>query len=109
VAERTTVGVIIKVNNKRDFSPDPVLDDENRIDWEKKQKARRQRLADGTPDIQDEDKLATIEQPRSNRKKSRVKRREYVYDEERDRVVMKRKRRRQTDHLRDLDDWDGAY
>ena len=73
--------------------------DDNRIDWERKQKSKRQ----PDPSVVTQEEVAVddaLRSPRKNSKKhARKKRRQLVYDENRDEVVVKRKRRRQTDRL----------
>jgi len=89
-------------NDKRDsrsthFIPDPTieeLDKEGRIDWERKQKGKRQERfdVDAVADELEEQLDDAIR--KSKRSKSRKnKRRQLVYDEHQERVIVKRKRR----------------
>ncbi|PJF21056.1 MAG: hypothetical protein CUN56_13030 [Phototrophicales bacterium] len=85
------------MTNKRISNSDNFLEpDENRINWERKQRSKRPRDLD---DLLDDD----IEVLPKKGKKHK-KHREYIYDEERGHVIVKRKRRRQRERF--YDEWD---
>ncbi|GAB4522288.1 MAG: hypothetical protein OHK0046_34700 [Anaerolineae bacterium] len=87
---------------------DNLLDDDNRIDWDRKQKHRREEEVEvDTPVEEVEDvildsvEVAYQAVGKSHKhKKGKEKRRHLEYDEEVGRVVVKRKRKRR------YDDWD---
>jgi hypothetical protein len=99
VARKQTV-----LNGGAPANADPVFDDD-RIDWERKQKGRRVER-DETPEdvIIAEDEIDEVLKPPKAQPSSgvgRKKKRQLVYDEEADRIVVRRKRKRQRDFLDD--------
>lgn len=104
------------------FAPDSAdvpPDDENRIDWERKQKHKRSKDEDDLEETETglietdlvETNVSHTNGGKKNKKDARKKSRQLVYDEDSGRVVMKRKRKRSNRsidlHMIDLDDdWD---
>jgi hypothetical protein len=91
--------------NNNSLKKQPVetpIDEENRIDWDRKQKSKRQGIIDITEDALPEEDLLleALEVPSNKKKQTQKKGRHFIYDEDRDAVVVKRKRRRHTDRLR---------
>lgn len=89
-----------------------LTDDENRIDWEKKQKRKRakdeEEVIPADHDEADVDLNAPVER-KKGKKDARKKRRQLVYDEDSGQVVVKRKYKRKSNRppLYDqVDDWD---
>ena len=79
-----------------DVPPSILNDDEGRIDWARKQKGKKRRQDVDLVADTDEKELDLVEQSaRSRKRTARKKRRELVYDEHRERVVVRRKRKRQ--------------
>lgn len=78
------------------------IGEENRIDWERKQKSKRQGVIEITEEVLTEDDilLDVLKTPSSKKKQTQKKGRHFIYDEDRDAVVVQRKRRRHTDRLR---------
>jgi len=74
---------------------DAIFDDkEGRIDWERKQKGRRQGRQVVDPAVEElEEQLDRAIHQNKRKKSAKKKRRELVYDESRERVVVKRKRK----------------
>lgn len=86
--------------------PDDTLnDDENRIDWERKQKQRKRLVEPGHieehEDEVDLDALQAKPTKQGKKGKQRKKRRQLIFDEEIGQVIVKRKRKRQND----MDQW----
>lgn len=79
-----------------------MTNDENRINWERKQKQRK-RQADLVEDEILEEAFVPLQEQPPEKKATRRKRRHYVYDEEAGRVVVRRKRKRYSE-WNDLDD-----
>lgn len=90
--------------------PEVEVEDENRIDWARKQKSKRQAELEPSDDLPTDEDLAPIILKDGPKSHSRKKRRQLVYDEERDTVIVKRKRRRQAERPRLMTgawyDWD---
>lgn len=84
-----------------------LFDDDARIDWDRKQKRRRETRDEDVEDLVviDEDRVEVLRpgKARSVSGVSRKKKRQFVYDEESDRVVVRRRRKRQRDNYDD--DW----
>lgn len=81
-----------------------ISEEDNRIDWERKQKRKQQ---DAVVDLMDEpDGDFAGENGRKSRKENR-KNRHLVYDEGSGRVIVKRKHKRQ--QVNDLHFWDDEF
>lgn len=95
-------------NNKfqTNISPNVEVDlDENRIDWERKQKHKRRvdgEVVEGSVD--NDTDLVTDNPDKRNKKNKKKKRRQLVFDETRGQVIVKRRRRRQYESLGDWDE-----
>ena len=76
----------------------PEYDDENRIDWDRKQrhKHRDDVTVIGEPVVDDPllDDLVGVSEKKTGKKDHRKKRRQYIYDEELGQVVVKHRRRK---------------
>jgi hypothetical protein len=93
-------------NSSKKQQVEALVSEENRIDWERKQKSKRQGLLDIVEEalIEEDVLIDTLKAPK--KKQTQKKGRHFVYDEDRDTVVVQRKRRRHTDRLRiDADVW----
>ncbi len=80
------------------------FDDDVRIDWERKRKRRRERESVPEDVTVTEDEIDEVLQPSKAQPSSgvgRKKKRQLVYDEETDRIVVRRKRKRQRDFYDD--------
>jgi len=87
------------------------LEDDNRIDWERKRLKRQQaRKPEQRDYVHDDDALLDAvtpdKQEKRGKKDHRKKRRRYVYDEDRGHVVVKRRRRRGGEDELFEDGWD---
>lgn len=90
-------------NNSSKKQPvEALISEENRIDWERKQKSKRQGIGEIIEEALTEEELLleALKTPNNKKKQTQKKGRHFVYDEDRDAVVVKRKRRRHTDRLR---------
>lgn len=67
------------------------FEDDNRIDWEKKRKSRRDRPAETDPITEDTEVI--LRKPK--KKKKARKNRQLEYDDESGRMIVKRQRKRQ--------------
>ncbi|MEQ8673479.1 MAG: hypothetical protein RLP44_12195 [Aggregatilineales bacterium] len=88
--------------------PVPEYEDENRIDWDRKQRHKRKddKPAPVLP-VLDEPLLDDLEvspEKKNGKKDHRKKRRQYIYDEELGQVVVKRRRRKSRHANGDLED-----
>jgi predicted ATP-grasp superfamily ATP-dependent carboligase len=90
-----------------DYTPEH---DDARIDWERKQRNKRQSLDEEEVLDDAEDLIDEVLAPKVKKSgKARKKKRHLVYDEERGKIVTKRKRRRSQpgkleDYLDEFDD-----
>ncbi len=98
----------LSMNEKRlhtDNGEPPVFDNDNRIDWERKQKKRKARrnVRADAPVVFEEDAL---ELQSSKKRKRYRKKRQLIYDEDLGHVVVKRRRRPNRLAQDGLDEWD---
>lgn len=86
-------------------APEILFEDDDRIDWERRQRHKVDLVPDETVhDVDDDPDLLTDDDSSHRGKKDhRKKRRHYVMDEARGQVVVQRRRKRQR-HARNLDD-----
>ena len=83
--------------------------EEDRIDWERKQKGKKVIEATEEPDdlLTEELVVELVVNPPKAKKQHKKKHRELIYDDERDQTIVKRKRRRQSEHFHaQLDDFE---
>ncbi|GEM_PF-1448671 len=82
--------------------------EDDRIDWERKQKGKKVIEAIETDDLLTDDSVVeAVIQPQKAKKQHKKKNREIIYDEELDQTIVKRKRRRESVHFHaDLDDFE---
>jgi hypothetical protein len=92
-----------------DFVPDaPLVEDDldHRIDWDRKQRKKRDEREDDVDDFATADEglsLVLVQNRHQARKSRKKKQRHLIYDEEDGRVVARRKRKRQRNHQ--YEDW----
>lgn len=89
----------------------PEFDDDNRIDWDRKQRSKRREDSpvDLTASLIDDalDDLEDFSGKKKIRKDRRQKRRQYIYDEELGHVVVKHRRRKGRSEFSGFEDqWD---
>lgn len=82
--------------------------DEDRIDWERKQKGKRRGKADAEldDDTQGHLYLRSDDPAHAKKDKARKKKRQLVYDEATGRMVVKRRRRPHRDGQEVFEEWD---
>ena len=74
--------------------------EEDRIDWERKQKGKKSDVIEEPEDDLPEDEVVeAVVRPPKAKKQHKKKHREIIYDDERDQMIVKRKRRRQADYF----------
>lgn len=93
-------------NSPKKQQVEALISEENRIDWERKQKSKRQGIFDIPEEAPTEEEVLLEALKTPKKKQTQKKGRHFVYDEDRDTVVVQRKRRRHTDRLQiDADVW----
>ncbi len=74
--------------------------EEDRINWERKQKGKKSDVSKEPDDDFIEDEVVdVVARPPKTKKQHKKKHREIIYDDERDQMIVKRKRRRQADYF----------
>ncbi len=93
------------------FVPQPIVEDDNRIDWERKNRKDKTELenedivTDDVLEVEDETVELLERKPTKGDKKKRNKARHLVVDEDSGRVLVKRRRKEN----RAYDDWHDDY
>jgi len=93
------------------FVPPPMIEDDNRIDWERKNRKDKVELEDEdivVDDLEVENETVALlerEKPPKGDKKKRKKARHFVMDESSGQVLVKRRRKKN----RAYDDWHDDY
>lgn len=92
------------------FVPPPIVEDDNRIDWERKNRKEKTELEDedvviDVLEVEDETVELLERKPPKGDKKKRKKARHFVVDEDSGRVLVKRRRKEN----RAYDDWHDEY
>ncbi|PJF29814.1 MAG: hypothetical protein CUN52_06465 [Phototrophicales bacterium] len=73
--------------------------EEKRIDWERKQKGKKSDVTDEIEDDLTDEVVDAVVRPPKSKKQHKKKHRQIIYDDERDQMIVKRKRRRQADYF----------